>query len=579
MKLAQYTMLLTHYLHPQWRRAVLLAVLLLGSTGLQLVNPLILRAFIDDATAGTAFGVLVRLAVLFIVVALATQVVTVAATYMAEQVGWTATNLLRSDLLLHCLRLDMPFHHEHTPGNLIERIDGDITAMANFFSQLVVRVLASGLFLAGVLVLLWFEDVRIAVALSLFAVVAMIVIVRMATFAVPAVTAERQASAELFGFLEERLGGLEDLRANGAGAYTMRRLHEHMYRLFGKARMAGLATSGIWVTMTALFAVGYALALGLGAWLYTAGAITIGTVYLVFQYVQMLRRPVEQIAQQLREMQRAAAGIERVQELLSVKATITEGEGARLPDGALSVAFDDVSFSYDGDDLTLDRIRFDVAPGRVLGVLGRTGSGKTTLTRLIFRLYDVTAGSIALGGAEIRRATFAELRQRVGIVTQDVQIFQASVRDNLTFFDDRIPDQRILDLLDELGLGGWARSLPEGLDTELSSGGAGLSAGEAQLLAFARVFLRDPGLVILDEASSRLDPATERLIEHAVDRLLAGRTGIIIAHRLGTVQRADEILILDDGRIAEYGPRAALAHNPDSRFAALLRHGLEEVLA
>jgi ATP-binding cassette, subfamily B, bacterial len=226
----------------------------------------------------------------------------------------------------------------------------------------------------------------------------------------------------------------------------------------------------------------------------------------------------------------------------------------------------------------LTDVSFRLPAGAVLGLLGRTGSGKTTLARLLPRFYDPAAGAIRLGGAPIHAATVAELRRRVGLVTQDVQLFQASVRDNLTFFNPAADDARILAVLDDLGLGAWFRSLPAGLDTELIAGG-GLSAGEAQLLAFARAFLADPGLVILDEASSRLDPATERLIERAIDTLLAGRTGIIIAHRLATVQRADEILILEDGRILEAGERTRLAADPTSRFHQLLRTGLEEVLA
>jgi ATP-binding cassette subfamily B protein len=213
-----------------------------------------------------------------------------------------------------------------------------------------------------------------------------------------------------------------------------------------------------------------------------------------------------------------------------------------------------------------------------LGLLGRTGSGKTTLARLVFRLYDPSAGRIALDGIDIDQPTLDVLRSRVAMVTQDVQLFQASVRDNLTFFNPGIPDERIHAVIEELELGDWYDNLSEGLDTRLETGGRGLSAGEAQLLAFTRVFLRDPGLVILDEASSRLDPATEQLIERAIDRLLRNRTAIVIAHRLGTVQRADEIMILRDGRIVEYGERERLAANPDSRFYHLLQTGLEEVL-
>jgi ABC-type multidrug transport system fused ATPase/permease subunit len=189
---------------------------------------------------------------------------------------------------------------------------------------------------------------------------------------------------------------------------------------------------------------------------------------------------------------------------------------------------------------------------------------------------------ICLGGVPATAARLGQLRRRVGMVTQDVQLFQASVRDNLTFFNRAISDDRILDALDGLGLREWLCGLPNGLDSELGAG-IGLSAGEAQLLAFARLFLADPGLVILDEASSRLDPATEQLVERAVDRLLRPtdrhRTAIVIAHRLATVQRADDILILEGGHILEYGPREQLANTPDSHFAQLLRTGMEEVLA
>jgi ABC-type multidrug transport system fused ATPase/permease subunit len=251
-------------------------------------------------------------------------------------------------------------------------------------------------------------------------------------------------------------------------------------------------------------------------------------------------------------------------------------------------------------DLVLQDISFHLASGRVLGLLGRTGSGKTTLTRLLFRLYDPDRGEISLGCQErpgglrpggirptspgetqlvdIRRLSIHELRRRVGMVTQNIQLFHASVRENLTFFDPSIPDHRILEAISDLGLGEWYHALPKGLDTDLESGGGGLSAGEAQLLAFTRIFLRNPGLVILDEATSRLDPATEGLIERAVDKLVRNRTAIIVAHRLGTVQRADDILILENGRILEWGERLRLAGDPSTRFYHLLETGLEEVL-
>jgi ATP-binding cassette subfamily B protein len=240
---------------------------------------------------------------------------------------------------------------------------------------------------------------------------------------------------------------------------------------------------------------------------------------------------------------------------------------------------ENVSFAYGEADAVLHQVGFSLPSGRVLGVLGRTGSGKTTISRLIARLYDPTQGRVCLGDVDIQDAPLAELRQRVALVTQDVQLFHATVRDNLTFFDRSISDERLTTELRALGLGDWLAAQPHGLDTLLAPAGGNLSAGQAQLLALARAFLRDPSLVILDEASSRLDPATERWIQTGVDRLLVQRTGIIIAHRLETIQRADEILILEDGRIQEYGERIQLARDPNSRFYQLLRTGMEEVLA
>jgi ATP-binding cassette subfamily B protein len=292
----------------------------------------------------------------------------------------------------------------------------------------------------------------------------------------------------------------------------------------------------------------------------------------------LLRRPIREITHQIENLQNIGAATERLRDLQSIEGVIHDGAGAPIAAGALGLNFRQVFFSYIEHEPVLSDISFQLKPGTVLGLLGRTGSGKSTLARLVFRLYDPTQGGITLGGVPLPDHLLPVLRDRVAIVTQDVQLFQASVRDNLTFFDRSVSDQRIMEVIAELGLMEWYQSLSDGLSTKLESGGRGLSAGEGQLLAFTRVFLRDPGLVILDEASSRLDPATEQLIERAVEKLLQDRTAIIIAHRLGTIQRTHEIMILDKGQIAEHGNREQLAADPNSRFFGLLQTGLEEVL-
>ena len=592
ISLQQYRRLLVDYLRPQRGRVLWLGLLLAANIVLQLVNPQLMRSFLDQALAGVAMSTLSALALIFMAIALAQQLVAVGATYLGENVAWTATNLLRSDLARHCLRLDMAFHTEHTPGEMIERIDGDVNALALFFSQFVLQVLSNGILLFGVLALLFREALSVGLALSAFVAVTLIILNWLRDAAVPYWKQSRAASADYFGFVEERLAGMEDIRALGAQAYVLRRFYELLRRFWQttvKARLLGFAlVNTAWV----LFSIGTAVAFVVGARLYQRGELTIGGVYLIVHYTGMLSMPMQRIMQEMERLQQAGAGVARIHELLAEASAIEPARAspnalseATLPGGPLAVTLERVSFAYEAADdgvaqeYVLDDLSFALAPGRVMGLLGRTGSGKTTIARLLARLYDPWQGRVCLGGVDLRLAHPAQVRSRVGVVTQHVQLFHASVRDNLTFFDAGVADAQIIALLDDLGLAAWYRSLEQGLDTILDADGGGLSAGEAQLLAFARIFLKDPGLVILDEASSRLDPATEHLIERAIDRLLHNRTAIIIAHRLATVHRADEILILEAGRILERGDRIALAADPGSRFARLLQTGIEEVLA
>ena len=333
-------------------------------------------------------------------------------------------------------------------------------------------------------------------------------------------------------------------------------------------------------TSLILLVIATSAALATGAYLYLEGTMTIGGVYLLAHYTHMLAQPIERLSNQLQDLQRAGASIGRISELLEMRSSLLETGDTVLPAGSLSVSFENVDFGYQQDEQVLKDVSFDLPAGATLGILGRTGGGKTTITRLISRLYDPWSGTVSLGGVDLKQTSAPNRNDRVAVVTQNVQMFQASVRDNLTLFDREIDDGRIDDTLTSLGLGAWVASLPEGLDTVISSGGEGLSAGQGQLLAFARVLLlKDPDLVILDEASSRLDPATERLVEQSVERLLEGRTAIIIAHRLATVQRADRVMIIDEGTIAEHGDRAQLAADSSTRFHTLLETGLEDVLA
>ena len=580
ISLKQYGDLLLTYLRPQRKRAIILGVVILLSIGLQILVPQILRYFIDAAEDTSApMTTLTMLAVAFLAVSVMNQFLSILSTWQGAYVGWTATNMLRSDLARYCLKLEMSFHNERTPGELIERIDGDITALANFFSQFVLRVLAAALLILGVIIVLFVEEWRIGLAITIYAVITVTVLLRMKNIAIKATEEEREANAVLYGFLEERLAGIDDIRANGGGPYALRRLYGILRAILQTGRRAWMRRSVFWFVLISLFAIGDVIALGLGSELLSANMVTLGMVFLFYQYALTMWDMVDRIIQQMQDLQKAGAAIQRVGGLMAIKPKMKEGSRTDMPSGPLSVEFKDLTFAYNDRDPILQDVSFRLEPGTSIGLLGRTGSGKTTLTRLLFRLYDPTEGEILIGGVNPKEVRRDVLRNRVAMVTQEVQLFHASVRDNLTFFNREIPDSRILEVINDLGLRNWLDSLPNGLDTELSAGGSGLSAGEAQLLAFTRVFLRDPGLVVLDEPSSRLDPATERLLEEAMSRLLKDRTAIIIAHRLATVQRADEIMILENGKILEHDRRENLVADPDSRFSELLNRGLEKVEA
>jgi ATP-binding cassette subfamily B protein/ATP-binding cassette subfamily C protein len=578
----QHFHLLAKYLWPQWKWVAALALVLLSHITLQLVNPQILGYFIDTLASGETPDRLVSAGILFMGVALLTQGLMVGVVYLSEIVAWTATNALRVDLVEHCLKLDLSFHKSRTPGEWLERVDGDVTVLSRFFSQFVIHLLGNCILLVGILGVLWRENPSAGLGLSLFSCAALLLLVRLRGMGVAAWGAYRQISADFFGFIGEKVAALEDLRANGATRYVRQKFYQYLRKWIRIWQQARFTSTILWASSVGLFTVANAIALAIGAYLWAEQAASIGSIYLIFHYTNLLVEPIERIREELEQFQEAEASITRIQELLQINSRLPQGGSQQLRNAALSIRFEDVWFQYpdsEQQEWALQGISFSLPPGQILGLLGRTGSGKSSLSRLLMRLYDPQHGMIYVDGIPLSRTPLGELPQHFSLVTQDVQLFQSTIRNNLTLFNPHIKEEQILAVLDLLGLSEWLHTYPHGLDTLLGSQNSSLSAGQAQLLAFARAFLKDPGVVILDEASSRLDPMTERLVEHATQKLLQGRTGVIIAHRLQTVERADQILILEQGRILEYGSRRILASNKSSRYFQLCRAGLADAQA
>ncbi len=572
--LSQYWRLLSRYFANQRRRVAVLFVLIIGGIGLQVLSPLLIGRFIDEALGDADQTTLTTLAILFIFAALVAQVLSVVSTYVSETIGWTATNALRADLAAHCLRLDMSFHKTKTPGEMITRLDGDVDALSLFFSQLVLQLFGAMLLLVGVMIMLTLEDWRVGLALSGIAFGTLMLAMRLRDLALPIWLRVREKQATFYGFIGEQLSGREDIRGNGGRGHSMSQLRRHYREWLPLDIRSILKGHGTIDSVTHIaFGSAQVVALFMSLYFWREGSLTVSSVYLVFHYTDMMRRPIDRLREQVNQLQAAGASILRVQQLFDTTTRIKDEGTTTLPAGPLAVEMRNVSFGYQVGDPVIENISFDLKPGEVLGLLGRTGGGKTTIGRLLVRLYDIDEGEILIAGQPVRGISLSDLRGRIAVVSQDVQIFEGSVRDNLTFFDPAISNTRIETALEALGMGEWLESLPGGLEGHI--GPDKLSSGEAQLLACGRALLRDPGLVVLDEATSHLDPATQRLVDTAIGRLLEGRTAILIAHRLATLDHADKVAVLAEGRIVEYGAYRELIADPASMFAALHRLDVE----
>ncbi len=554
-------------LRPDAWRWVGLGALVATGAGLILTGPLIVRSIVDHAAEGTTSGQLTSLAVLFLIVAIASQLINMAVAWMATVTAWHTTNGIRIRLARHVLGLSHAFHRQHTPGELIQRVDGDVTSVSDFMGRVIPRAAGALFTVVGMIGVLFVVDWRLALGTAVYVALAVAVIVRGRHRAVGESSDEMGSYARLYGGIEERLTAAEDLRSNGAGGHAMWRFVEDSADAMGSAVRREKAFLRMWWAVDGSVAAGSVVSLIVSALLVSRNVITIGDAFLLFQYVLLISRPLEDMVDQLETVQKANGAMVRVIDLLAVEPEIRDEGTTLAPRGPLTVEFRDVGFDYGDEQAVLQSIDLTFAAGRSIGIVGRTGSGKTTLSRLVLRLVEATRGSVVLGGVPIEQIPMAELRRRVALIPQEVELLSGSVRDNVTLFDETPTDDAVAAALCSAGLGSLADG---GIHRQLGAGGAGLSAGEAQLLALARVWLRNPDIVVLDEATARVDPATEIRLEEAVAKLTQGRTTMIIAHRLSTLRHVDEIVVLDHGCVVEHGDRADLTDDIESRYRHLL---------
>jgi ATP-binding cassette subfamily B protein len=559
-------------LRPDQWRWVGLGVLVAAASALTITGPLVVRRIVDTATRGATSGEITRLAAVFLAIAVVSQFLAVIVSWLATVLAWRTTNELRISMTRHVLDLDHEFHRTHTPGELIQRVDGDITSVSEFLGQVVTKAAGAALLVGGMIVVLSVLDWRLGLGMAVYVAMALVVVLRGRHRAVLESSDEMGALGRLYGGIEERLTAGEDLRANGAADHVAWRFVEDSEGALVSAVRRERAFLVMWWFVQGAVAAGWVLALVLGAVLVGRDSISIGTAFLLFQYVLLIARPLEEVVHELETVQKANGAMVRVAELLDIRPTIVDTGTRRPPPGPLPIELSGVAFDYGDDRRVLRDVNISIGAGRSVGIVGRTGSGKTTFSRLVLRLVEPTNGVVLLGGVPIGEIPLDELRRRVALVPQEVELFAGSLRDNVTLFDDEPTNDAVIDALHRVGLGALADG---GIARSLGAGGAGLSAGEAQLLALARVWLRDPDVLVLDEATARVDPETERRLEAAVVDLMRDRTTLIIAHRLTTLHSVDEVVVFDHGRIIEHGNRVDLVDDDDSRFARLLAMSLD----
>lgn len=558
------------YLKGQRKTMILLAVFFIGNIVLQIAAPQVLSYFIDSAESGKTLRYISFIVLIYLATIILKMAAGVCESYFAQRFGWKITNSFRKDVLAHFLKIDMENHEKWTSGEVITRLDEDVEGLFSYFYIMIFKLVGSTLLMVGVLIVLALKNWVIAVAMMVFCIAAVWVFKAIQDFGMKLYVRRSAAISKFNGIMKERIDNAVEIRTNAAEKYSLHILNGAMKKRFKESFPAGMMYSKLWSASTVLDAVATVLSLGIAVVLWDKGLITLGTVYLIHTYTELIYYPLQDFRNYLKNLQEAKAGLIRVREMMEIESEIAEGT-CETDGRDITLTVKNLSFGYSENNDVLNNISFELKSGERLGVMGETGSGKTTLAKLVARLYEFECGEILLNGVSVKELTGESLRDTIAYCTQEVQFLHGTLRDNITLYNEGFSDEAIYNAIKHMGLEQWFKKFPEGLDTYLEMAENNLSAGEAQLISIIRLFLKDPAIVILDEISSRLDSVTEQRILSALDVLTNHRTVITIAHKLSALRWTDNIMIMNEGRIVEYGRKEELEKDECGRFYSLCR--------
>lgn len=480
--------------------------------------------------------------------------------YYTVSIGQWIAHDLRQSVYAHLQRLSLSYYDRHQVGPLISTITDDIDAVQEFISTSLLDLVIDSLTIAGMLVVMLSLNWRFTLVALAVTPLMLIFVYRLRAAVKSATHDVRRRQSELVTIVQEGLGAIRVVKAFAQGRFERQRLEAKSVESVEAALKARRVRSLLGPVVTALVALGTAAVLWFGARLVLEGAMTAGALVVFLTYLGRLFRPIQAVARASTNIAQATVGLERVRDVLDADDRLVRAPNA-APLGPVEgrVEFRDVTFGYDPSRPVLRDISFTIEPGQLVGLVGPSGGGKSTLVGLLARFYDPQQGAVLIDGRDIREATIRSLRGQIGFVLQDTQLFHAPVWHNIAYGRPDATRDQILDAARLAQAHDFIEALPQGYDTVVGQGGLTLSGGQRQRLGIARAMVRDARILVLDEPTSGLDAASERLVFEALRRLRNGRTTFVIAHRLATVRRADVILVIADGRIVERGTHEALA--------------------